>query len=738
MENPGYHLSPVLNPRGVVAMGESRLLTLFNALMLAALVALPQVLVAASSIVPPPAEGFYERFYSPVESSERIMWPTWAYPAVVEPGGEVRVNLSFEASEASAFIINVSTGERVELEFQGLDEDWEPLALGVKGPTTLVFRVPSNAPEGMYNLYVEAGGVEAWMPRAVLVSRGPERLVILHVSDPQLGASNRGIVNDAKLARYVVAANTLVRDLGVNLVVATGDIADIGTQAAAYRSIYFSFNQVLVPTLIAPGNHDWAQVPSREAFLERFFGKYIVPARSWAWVWGDYAVIGLDTGSRGFFDEEVLSFLDEMLERLSDKKVILAFHHPLFSRPGSYKGDAEQVARYMYGSWRDNFEAASRFLELINEHKNVVAVLAGHLHRDADVVYERRDGSKVYFITTTTMAHGYPEGYYWGAKVVVVEPTGEVRVVSLDREYSLRRGSINFEPFNVYTTVSVDGRAQAWVYDTRGFEAFDVSRAVVTFILDASAEPQPYSTRPGALQGIISSADLVHYRLYVAEADLRGEGVIALAAYIDREPPTITVAAMIPATPSPGGVLTVSIRVEDAGWGVVSVEAWLVKPTGEKEELPVAMGLKRGEYIVRARLPEAAKSIIVEAVDAAGNRASYEIELGLGVERREPVETVTEQPPREETTPAETPAGEETPVGAQTPETPAVDAERPEETAETAGEQTAQTARELVTETATATAVAGALSGSLLVVAAAVIAALIIIAAAVLRARSRA
>ena len=687
--------------------------------------------IASASPMPPPSEGFYKDFYTPVESRERILWPTWAYPAVVEPGGELRVNLSFEASEASSFIVEVSSGVRVMLEYVGLDSDWSPPALGVKGPTTMVFKVPDDAPEGLYNLYLDVEGLRVWMPKAVLISTGgPDRLMIFHVTDVHVGASNKGIMNDAKLARYIVAVNTLARSMGVNLVIATGDIADIGTQTWAYRGLYFAMNQILIPTLFTPGNHDWAQVPGEEYFLNRFFGKYIVPARSWVWVWGDFAVIGLDSGSRGFFDEDVLAFLEEALETLSDKKVVLAFHHPIFSRSGEYKGPPERLSGYLYSSWREHMDVAARVLNLIEEHRNVVAVLSGHVHRDADAVYERSDGSKVYFITTTTLQHGYPQGYYWGAKIVVIERDGSVKVLSLDREYRLDKGSINFEPLNIYTTVSLDGSSQSWIYSTEGFKAFDLSKAILTFILNPDAEPSLYyDVTSGTQPRIVGEVDLVFYKLYIVEADVRGKGAVTLATERDGEPPSIKVAVVTPSKPRVGSVVTVVVNVSDVGWGVVEVNAWIIRGEGERLEAIVAMGPKRGEYIIRAQVVEGASKILLEAVDAAGNRALEELELAV-----QPVETKTQTPPPAQTTVTATEAtGTEYKAGETTTmptTTTMMEEERTETTTPTLGEATA-------TIVVTATAVSPLLIGSWVIVLAAAVAAAIIILAAALRARSR-
>ncbi|MCE4612109.1 MAG: metallophosphoesterase [Desulfurococcales archaeon] len=701
-------------------------------LLLLPLAAFPHL--AEASPMPPPPEGFYEVFYSPVEGRERILWPTWSYPAVVEPGGELRVNLSFEAREASGFIVEVSSGVRVELEYLGLDVEWSPPALGVKGPVTIVFKVPGEAPDGLYNLYLDVEGRSLWMPRAVLVSsRGPERLVIFHMTDVHVGASNKGIMNDAKIARYVVAINTLAESLGVNLVVATGDIADIGTQAWAYRSFYYAMNQVLVPTLTVPGNHDWAQVPREEYFLNRFFGKYVVPGRSWVWVWGDFAVVGLDSGSRGFFDENVMAFLEEALEALSDKKVVLAFHHPIFSRSGEYKGGPERLSGYLYSSWREHMDVAARVLNLVEEHKNVVAVLSGHVHRDADAIYERSDGSKVYFITTTTLQHGYPRGYYWGAKIVVVERDGNVKVLSLDREYRLDKGSINFEPLNIYTTASLDGSSQSWVYSTEGFKAFNLSEATLTFILRPDADPSLYyNTTVGTAPTIVGEVDLVFYKLYIAKADLRGEGTITLASRPDNEPPSIKVAVVTPSTPRVGSVVTVVVNVGDEGWGVIDVRAWLAGKDG-KVEATVAMGPKRGEYIVRAEVSEGASKIVIEAVDAAGNKAVEELELAV-----RSIETTTTTTPPAQTTPTTATETYETGYEAKEtitdtgPKTTATNEKKQVETITTT--PILEEGKATITDTATAETpmVAG---GDLIILAAAIAAAIIIVAAA-LRAKS--
>ncbi|MBO5738114.1 metallophosphoesterase [bacterium] len=67
--------------------------------------------------------------------------------------------------------------------------------------------------------------------------------------------------------------------------------------------------------------------------------------------------------SSGYFKDDVILWLDEQLDNYADKKVIILQHYPLIP-------PIKKETHYTY--------KANEYLELLSEHKNVKAIIAGH------------------------------------------------------------------------------------------------------------------------------------------------------------------------------------------------------------------------------------------------------------------------------------------------------------------------------------------------------------------------
>lgn len=612
-----------------------------------------------------------------LEEEVRILFPTWATPTSAQPGGFFQTIITGPASLSisTAFAINVETGEIAELSVMSVEKVGDGNDVIVRGArsgsVSATLAVPESVGEGLYNIFITLDdGSTLWMPRSLYIyTSPPDEIVLLHMSDVHLGAIDEGVLNDYKNTRYIALVNTLKETIGLDLVVATGDLIDIGNQIVNYKNLAYHFNQMLVPTLMVPGNHNWAQVTSLEDFLFKFYGKYVVPARYWSYEIGNFLFIGLDSQSEGFVEEEGLDFLEQTLEKYEGTgvKAVIMFHHPLFSKPGSYKGDVESFKDALYGSWEAQFDLAKRFFDIIDRYESVVAVLSGHVHRDADVVYYRPDNSTVYFITTTTANHGTPQ--YWGAKIVRITSQGDVEVISLDREYRPDKGSLDTSAFRVYSSPGTGGLSYGWTFDLTDFQLGTKNLRLV-FPLSKSVSPDVYLNNVLTVGLSIENIKIVDQGLYylaIADVEIQEpKGKIVIYAEPDTMTPTIEVESLVPSKPTRGSVVTIQVRVSDAGWGVESVRAYLVSGSSE-EELPVFSGLYLDVYIVRFLAVPGMDGVKIVATDMAGNEASQFVELSVPAPPT--TTTATETQTTETTTPTETEATttEETESPVKTP-----------------------------------------------------------------------
>jgi len=426
-----------------------------------------------------------------------IVRPFYGLPYVLGPGDEftviVKTDSAIDVTEATLYGLNESYSLQVLGESKTYDYMPDP-NLTYKAEN-ITLKLPDNVDDGLYTLVLKYSGGEMVMPRSVIVGGGPRgHIRVFHMTDIHFGAVSKGIPNTYKNTRYIALANTLAQLYGVNLVLMTGDHIDVGSDAASHKDFFSQVNQLLVPTLLVPGNHDWAQVSTMKSFLEYLYGRYQNTLRYWKFIYGDFLFIGLDSRGVGYPEDLQLDFLNKTLRMYPDKTAIVLVHHPLFNRGGTYSGGAEENRNNLYYSWRNlGWREAQRFFKIMEENRNLVAVFSGHIHRDADAIWTRSDGSRVYFITTTTANHGYPEGYYWGAKIVDIYTNGTVRVyIPSGRPYTFTSGSINTENFMVIEHVDREHKAVTWTIDTSGFKDLDTGDITLVFYMNKSVDKNSY------------------------------------------------------------------------------------------------------------------------------------------------------------------------------------------------------------------------------------------------------
>ena len=172
----------------------------------------------------------------------------------------------------------------------------------------------------------------------------------------------------AMLAAAIAAIGAL--DPAPDLALATGDMVDRG-DPAEYARLKNLLDRLPMPLALIPGNHD-----ARAAMSAAFAGSAIVGSGEFLhWVRDDLGalrVIGLDSSTPGQVGGSLcaarLAWLDATLAAAPDRPTLIALHHPPFPTGISH------IERFP-------FPGAEDFERVVAKHRQIVRVIAGHLHR---------------------------------------------------------------------------------------------------------------------------------------------------------------------------------------------------------------------------------------------------------------------------------------------------------------------------------------------------------------------
>jgi 3',5'-cyclic-AMP phosphodiesterase len=193
-------------------------------------------------------------------------------------------------------------------------------------------------------------------------------VIIAQISDSHITIKNGVIDLNAKqaLERAINYINQLSETPDVVLL--TGDCADSGDMAE-YQQVQELLNQLPMPAYVIPGNHD-----DRKQMLEVFgtqgknslegFMQYVIDD-------GPLRLIALDTNIPGRDEGQLcndrLAWLEAQLREEPSRPTVIFMHHPPFST-GVAIVDAMGLMN------------ADAFGNLIEQHKQVEAILSGHVH----------------------------------------------------------------------------------------------------------------------------------------------------------------------------------------------------------------------------------------------------------------------------------------------------------------------------------------------------------------------
>ncbi|HEX8380615.1 MAG TPA: metallophosphoesterase [Allosphingosinicella sp.] len=194
-------------------------------------------------------------------------------------------------------------------------------------------------------------------------------MLIAQITDVHLGF-DPGNPDELNRRRLDLALRTLSEMTPrPDLLLATGDLADAGDDLESYSRLKEAMADLPFPVFCALGNHD-----GRAAFRAAFpaapmpdgFHQYAIEDC-------DLRILVLDTLEEGrhggAFCETRAAWLKERLAEAPDRPTLIALHHPPIESGLSWMTENPEA------------EWVKRLESIVSAQDNIVAVIAGHLHR---------------------------------------------------------------------------------------------------------------------------------------------------------------------------------------------------------------------------------------------------------------------------------------------------------------------------------------------------------------------
>lgn len=234
---------------------------------------------------------------------------------------------------------------------------------------------------------------------------------LLHLSDPHVRRPGDPLSGRVETLPFFESAVAQVERLRPrpDLIVITGDIVDcmLPEEYLLARGV---LERLTIPTLVLPGNHD-ARGPMRD-ILPAYLGP-VLGDECLAYVDERFPlrVVALDSvipmRGEGRLGPEQLGWLERTLAAGADRPTIVALHHPPFDVGIGFMD-------------RLGLEDRDALLEILARYRQVVGVLAGHVHQTIIRVLGRAVG-----MIAPSTAHQIPlELGPDGPEVFVMEPPG--------------------------------------------------------------------------------------------------------------------------------------------------------------------------------------------------------------------------------------------------------------------------------------------------------------------------
>lgn len=222
-------------------------------------------------------------------------------------------------------------------------------------------RPPSRYPRGRGSLLQPAG---------LCYLRCMSAVRLTHFTDPHLyGGEHESLRGVATLpALNAAVAQARGRDWPPDALLVTGDL--VQDDPGGYRHFRRVFGALGLPVLCLPGNHDEPQAMRRELAGDPFVLDGFVDLGRWRIVLLDSCLPGSASGA---LSAPELAKLEQALATAGTRHCMVCLHHhpvPMASR------------------WLDRvgLTNASEFLHTIDAHRNVRAIVWGHVHQAHDAL----------------------------------------------------------------------------------------------------------------------------------------------------------------------------------------------------------------------------------------------------------------------------------------------------------------------------------------------------------------
>jgi 3',5'-cyclic-AMP phosphodiesterase len=212
---------------------------------------------------------------------------------------------------------------------------------------------------------------------------------LIQFTDPHLygdeGGELRGVTTLPALTAALAQARA--RDWPPDALLITGDL--VQDDPGGYRHLRRLFSSLGLPVLCIPGNHDEPRAMRRELADKPFVLGGFVDFGRWRIVLLDSCIPG---SAAGALSAEALAGLDAALAGAGTRHCLVCLHHhpvPMVSR------------------WLDQvgLSNAAEFLQIIDAHSNVRAIVWGHVHQSYEAL---RKGVRL-LATPSTCAQFLPK-----------------------------------------------------------------------------------------------------------------------------------------------------------------------------------------------------------------------------------------------------------------------------------------------------------------------------------------
>lgn len=178
-----------------------------------------------------------------------------------------------------------------------------------------------------------------------------------------------------QLTEFVKNINSLEN---IDFVVFTGDNID-NANIDDLKSFLREIKRLKVRPYVLIGNHDVFQRrgPDKDLYMKtvrKYLGRYHSDKAHYTFIRRNIVFVVLDgtkqviPGANGYFTRNELQWLDKILSKYQDKKVVIFQHYPLL--------DTKVESHMLYKK--------EEYLAVLNRHNNVISIISGHYHKNME------------------------------------------------------------------------------------------------------------------------------------------------------------------------------------------------------------------------------------------------------------------------------------------------------------------------------------------------------------------